>query len=467
MADVAPNTIEKALALNLDPLKYGTVVEIGAGQEVARWFFQAGAAAGTIAKTMSAYDMKFSDEIYGADPDGRYVSRARLERMLAQEYELLISRLGDHRAEESTYFAFADTVAAMGYRSRAECHGWLGVRLQYTPGAAPDEIILHVRMLDDTNVEQQEALGILGVNLIYGAFFLAEWPERLLQSLTDDIKWGRIEIDFVEFRGPRLGKIDNRVMALELVKASVAQAVLFDASGRPVVPADTLYRHDVMAIRGEFRPILKADMAMLDSALARFSADGSSGGEETVRLAELTMARNANEGEIDTKEFLDRVRMLSALGFHVLVSEYFRFFRVRQFLARYTKGAVAIVTDTDGFADIIREDYYDGLTGGMMEALGNLFTPPATVYVHPKVEGDQIVTLDTMPVDENLQSLVAYLRERKFVVPIKAAETGRFERNAATVHDDLQHGGSAWRDAVPDAARDTIVAEKLLGFPGD
>ena len=127
MPNDAPNTIEKALALNLDPLKYGTLIEIGAGQEVARWFFQAGAAAGTIAKTMSAYDMNFSDAIYGASSDKRYVSRQRLEKMLAQEYDLIISRVKKRRPEGSTFFSFANTVAAQSFEKHEKCHGWMGV----------------------------------------------------------------------------------------------------------------------------------------------------------------------------------------------------------------------------------------------------------------------------------------------------------------------------------------------------
>ena len=215
MSENTQSTIEKALAINLDSLSYGTLVEIGAGQEVARWFFQAGGAAGTVAKTMSAYDMKFSDEIYGVSTDRRYVSRARLERMLEREFDLLVSRVEDTRPEGSRFFAFADTVVARGYKKAGECHGWMGIRLQLTPKAPPDEIILHVRLLDDTNVEQQEALGIIGVNLIHAAFTHIDTPEGLMRRLTDNLKLGRIEIDLIEFRGPTLGRIDNRLMALE------------------------------------------------------------------------------------------------------------------------------------------------------------------------------------------------------------------------------------------------------------
>ena len=158
---------QKALAINLDPAIYGTIVEIGAGQEVARQFFAAGGAAGTLAKTMSAYDMKVSDEIYGEV--SRYVSRERLEQMLLREFDLLVQRLGTVRPVNSTFFTYAATVAAKSYGRTSEWHGWVGLRLQLRPAETPSEIVLHVRMLDDNSQLQSEMLGMLGVNLIYGA----------------------------------------------------------------------------------------------------------------------------------------------------------------------------------------------------------------------------------------------------------------------------------------------------------
>lgn len=419
MPEDVPSTLEKALAINLDPLKYGTIVEIGAGQEVSRWFFQAGGAAGTIAKTMSAYDMKFSDDIYGVVSDRRYVSRPRLELMLKHEYDLIISRIGDHRPAGSTFFAFANTVTAQGFQKQDECHGWLGIRLQSAPKSPPDDIILHVRMLDDTNVEQQDALGVLGVNLVYGAYFYADRPERFLRSLMDNLKWGRLEIDLVEFSGPTLGSIDNRLMALELVKASLTRAVLFDPDGKVVIPADALHKRSVLAIRGAFHPVSINDVEMFNHAKARFFSRPAIAEKATVFMAEITMADLANDGEVDTSDFLSRVLELRTLGFHVLISEFFRYFRVRQYLTHHTTGAVAIVTDVDGFSDIIRENYYEGLSGGILEALGKLFSPGTNAYVYPVLREGRIVTLDDMEIADHLRPLVSYLRERGHVIAIK------------------------------------------------
>jgi len=422
MPDITLSTIEKALAINLDPLKYGTVAEIGAGQEVARWFFQAGAAAGTVAKTISAYDMKFSDEIYGSEPSGRYVSQSRLERMLTQEFDLIITRIEDHRPDDSTFFAFADTVAARGFRSKGECHGWMGIRIQSSPRAEPDDIFLHIRLLDDTNLEQQEALGVLGVNLIHSAYFLAEsladHPELFLSSLKDNLKWGRIEIDYMELHGPTLGLIDAQHIAPELVKASLTRAVLFNADRDVVMPADAFYKRSVLGMRCDIRAGTDADMKMFESAKTAFLAQSGVTEEKSLFLAEISMSHDEEAEDFDTKEILSRVEALSDLGFHVLVSKYFRYFRIRQYLARYTREAVALITDVDGFADVIREENYEGLVGGFLEGLGKLFPSETTMYVDLDRNGSGRVMLDDMTIAEHLRPLVAYLRACGYVVPL-------------------------------------------------
>ena len=421
MAETATSTIEKALALNLDPLKYGTIVEIGAGQEVARWFFQAGAAAGTVAKTMSAYDMKFSDEIYGTASDQRYVSRGRLERMLEQEFDLVVSRIQDHRPDDSTFFAFADTVAAQGFKTRAECHGWLGVRFQCEPRATPDEILIHVRMLDDTNLEQQEALGIVGVNLIHGAFFHRDNPAELLRSLVDGMKWGRVEIDLVEMRGPKLDAFDNRLLALELVKASLARAVLFDPDGKVVIPADALYKHRVLAMRGTYYTVEPTDIDMFTHAKMQFSAQHTDADSDILCLAEMTMAQLANDQNIDTGDFLARVNRLSEAGYYVLISEFFRYFRVSQYFSRYSRKPAAIVTDLEGLGDIFREDYYGGLSGGILESLGQLFTRQTVLYVYPSgpsPDSGGSMQIDDLPIADAMRPLLTYLMDRRQIVLI-------------------------------------------------
>ena len=225
-------TNRKALAINLDEPKYGTFAEIGAGQEVARHFFQAGGAAGTVAKSLSAYDMKFSDAFYGKS--ARYVSRERLELMLNREYDLLVQRLEELRGDRSSFFVFADTVAARSFKGTNECHGWMGVRFQTEPKGPPNEVILHVRMLDRENILQQQALGVIGVNLLYGTFYLAKDQDGFVRSLADGLGQGRIEVDMINFAGPLFADVDNRIMSLKLVEHALTNAVLFSPKGEVI-----------------------------------------------------------------------------------------------------------------------------------------------------------------------------------------------------------------------------------------
>jgi hypothetical protein len=417
MTEPVYTAIEKALAINLNPLHYGTIVEIGAGQEVARWFFQAGAAAGTIAKSMSAYDMVFSDEIYGPSPNKRYVSRSRLERMLEREYDLTVDRVADHRDDESRYFAFADTVAAQSYQKRAECHGWLGVKFQMKPQAEPDEIILHVRMLDDTNLEQQEAIGILGVNLIYGAYHYGDDPVKLLNSLKDDLKWGRLEIDLIEFNGPSYEKVDNRLMALELVQSSQARAVMFDPEGNVVIPAEALYKHRILAMRGKFETLEQRDVDRFSHAKSRFEKRDPKAQKPVISLAEMSTSHLANEGEVDTEKFLERVTKLAEAGYHVLISELYRYFRVRQFLARYTREEVALVSGAAEIHDIFFEENYEGLAGGVLEGLGQTFTDKTVAYIYPD-EGIAL-KIGSLPVSDHMRPLVSYFHDNGQIELVK------------------------------------------------
>src|SRR5438552_1769310 len=300
-------TDEKALRINLDPTKYGTFAEIGAGQEVARRFFYVGGASGTIAKTMSAYDMIFSDAIYG--PAQRYVSRARLQTMLDHEYNLLIERLDAKFGTEKTFFVFADTVAARSFKQRSESHGWLGVRFQFEPRGQPSQIIIHVRLLDQTNVEQQEALGVIGVNLLYGAFYHRQ-PEKLISSLHENLSLGRIEVDMIKFSGPAFQSVDNRLMSLRLVSQGLTDAVMFKADGETVQPAEIFYKRAILVERGNFRPVTYATNDMLDGARRVFLKYCDCSDDQVVVLMEMTLENLLADGQVDDADFLARVALL-------------------------------------------------------------------------------------------------------------------------------------------------------------
>ncbi len=465
MQDEVNSTLQKALEINLDPHKYGTIAEIGAGQEIARFFFQAGGAAGTLAKTMSAYDMQFSDAIYGEEENGRYVSRSRLEKMLEKEFRLLGERIQDSRPKNSCFFAIADTVKAAGYKTRGQCHGWLGIRAQLYPGAPPSDIILHVRMLDNSNRQQQFALGVLGVNLIYGAFTHYRNPERLVETLMDNLDPGRIEINMINFQGPYFDEIDNRLMALHLVKSNMTGAVMFSPEGEVLPPSDALYKKHCLLFRGSFRPITNVNMDMARCGKEQFINEDQTDEERMVLLAELTMANLMNEGEIDTQDFLARVDMLGAQGFTVLISNYLRFFRLRSYLNEFTKRKIGIVLGVPNIKDIFDEKYYTDLEGGILEAFGKLFSGNIRLYVYPVLGDDgELVTLENVRVSNRVRLLLRHLVENSCIVPLEGANTELMQIQSRDVLKAIRQGRTNWKDAVPEVVYETIVSKRLFNF---
>src|SRR5437763_8230614 len=395
-------TDEKALQINLDPSKYGTFAEIGAGQEVARRFFRVGGAAGTVAKTMSAYDMTFSDAIYGRA--GRYVSRARLQTMLDHEYDLLIERLDSQFGAEKTFFVFADTVAARSFKQRSESHGWLGVRFQSEPRSQPSEIIIHVRLLDEANVDEQEALGVIGVNLVHGAFYHRQ-PEELISSLQENLGPGRIEVDMIKFSGPLFQSVDNRLMSLQLVSQGLTNAVMFKADGETVQPAEVFYKKAILVERGSFRPVTYATNDMLDGARRVFLAQCDCSEDEVLVLMEMTVENLLADGQVDHADFLARVDILRALGRTVLIAKFGEYYRLATYLFRYTNRAIGLVMGVPSLIEILNEKYYTNLEGGMLEALGRMFKGGQKLYVYPRIDEatGKIVTATQVKVAPNLR----------------------------------------------------------------
>ena len=312
------STQEKALAINLDAAKFGTFAEIGAGQEVARWFFHVGHASATVAKSMSAYDMVISDIIYG--PTDHYVSRARLESMLDHEWAQLLERLDPVRGERSGFFVFADTVATRSRTRNQDGQGWMGMRFQAQPRAPFSQIIIHVNLLDQVPVSEQEALGILGVNLVYGAFHQQQ-PEALMKMLMEGLSRQRVDIDMIKFSGPAFEKVDNRLASLQLVELGLTDATMFTAQGEVVQPAEVLYKKPVLISRGRFRPITNVGIDMLNGAVERFKKIPGVDGDPVVLMGMTLQDLDTGHG-IDRRDFLDRADMLGALGKTVMVSNY-------------------------------------------------------------------------------------------------------------------------------------------------
>lgn len=460
------DTHQKALAVNLDPKRYGTFAEIGAGQEVVRWFFRVGGAAGTIAKSMSAYDMAVSDAIYGQAK--RYVCRERLQSMLDYEHSLNIERLRDSRGDTTAFFTFADTVSAKGYKSTSECHGWIGVKYQAHPRDQDSQIIMHVRMLDNEMALQQEALGIVGVNLLYGAFFMHHDPDRLLESLLDNLTTDRIEIDMIEFSGIEFRHVDNRMMSLKLVQLGLSGAAMFGPTGVVLQPSEALYKKHVLVERGSFRPVTHVNMDMMTCARDAFAQSVSGTKPQVMELMEITMRnlREAGSGAVDYKDFLARADVLAAAGQTVLISDYFEYYRLCSYLRRCTNGSIGIVLGAGSLATLFDEKYYAHLEGGILESFGRLFKNDTRIYVYPFLnpETKGLITVDNMELSAELKMLYGYLVERGCIRQLDGYNPeylGIFSRD---VLRKIANGDDTWEEAVPGPIADIIKRRSYFGY---
>src|SRR5437868_10002290 len=462
-AEMDVGTNKKAFQINLDAKRYGTFAEIGAGQEVARRFFFVGGASGTIAKTMSAYDMTFSDAIYG--PTGRYVSRIRLGTMLDHEYKLLIERLDQKLGAQRYFFVFADTVAARSFKEHNEAHGWLGVRFQTESRGEPSQIIIHVRMLDEANVDQQEALGVTGVNLIYGAFYHAK-PEELISSLQENLVPGRIEVDVIKFSGPAFSHVDNRLMSLQLVSQALTDAVMFQADGETVQPAEVFYKKAILVERGNFRPVTYATNDMLDGARRKFLQESGCAESELIVLMEMTLENLLAEGQLNHADFLARVDILGALGRTVLISKFGEYYRLSSYLTRYTSKMVGLVMGVPSLMEIFDEKYYLNLEGGILEALGRMFKGALKLYVYPMIEeaSGKIITATQIKVAPNLRSLFQYLIDNQYVQEITDYHREYLRIHPHDVLAKLQSGDSNWERMVPPEVVHMIKNREFFGY---
>ena len=463
MTTERPTTGRKALAVNLDPRRYGSFAEIGAGQEVVRWFFRVGAAAGTIAKSMSAYDMSVSDAIYGTC--SRYVCRQRLQDMLDREHALNLERLQESRGESTAFFAFADTVSARNFHGTNECHGWMGIRFQAHPGDEDSQIILHVRMLDTENALQQEALGIVGVNLLYGAFFLNHEPDQLIESLLDNLSTQRIEIDMIEFSGIAFRHVDNRVMSLRLVQLGLSDAAMFSADGSVLQPSEVLYKKPILVERGSFRPVTNVNVDMLESAQKQFAQDPDVDAEEVVTLAEITMRNLKANGEIDLRDFLERVDVLAASGMTVLISNYFEYYRLAAYLSQHTKKKIAITMGAASLVELFDEKYYTSLDGGILESFGRLFKNDLKLLIYPLLDNEtgELTTVENLRIADELRPLYQYLVDKREIEQLYHFNPAHLSTFSREVLRQIQNNEPGWIDHVPEEVAEVIQRRGFFG----
>jgi hypothetical protein len=464
MSEEKLNAGQKALQINLDARRYGTFAEIGAGQETARWFFRVGGATGTVAKTISAYDMTVSDAIYG--PADLYVSRKRLQAMLDYEWDLLLQRLEKSRGDKCTFFVFANTVATRGFAGKNEGHGWLGVRFQTQSHEKSSQIIIHVRLLDAENARAQETLGIIGVNLLYGAFYLNGNPAKLVASLMDDLTRERIEVDMIKFSGPCFSGLDNRLMALQLVEQNLTEAAMFTAQGETIIPSEVLYKKPVLVERGSFRPMTKVALDVLERALDQFRCEPQLQGEEPIVLLEMTLRQLLVDEKMDNRDFLDRVDTLSALGKPVLISSFRRYHRLVEYLSRHTQKMIGLPLGVTRLRDVLDERFYADLPGGLLESLGTLFKNSAKLYVYPALDRHtgRVMTVENLELPPNLRHLYAHLLENGYIADIRKYNAELLASYSADVLTKIKARDAAWETLVPQPIAQVIKGKKLFGY---
>jgi hypothetical protein len=465
-------TKQKALAINLNNDIYGSFAEIGAGQDVAANFFKAGASSGTIAKTMSAYDMTFSDAIYGVQQIRRYVSEQRLISMLDHEYGLLIERLAAQRGDTTTFFAFSDTVSALNYNKTNDGHGWMGVRFQLEPNGAFNDVVIHVKLLDNDNNLQQQAVGILGVNLIYACFYYNEVPPVFLLSLIDNLSRDRIQIDMIRFEGPNFTKVDNRLMSLHLVKYGFSDAAVFGPDGKNLQPTEALYKKHIVVIRGRFRPIINVHLDMLNTGVKQFLQEPDVDKDNVIVITELTLQslkeRNADQtAEIDEKDFLDRVDILCSLGQTVLISNFHEYYKLVAYLSKITKLKLGVVLGYPNLEYIFSEEHYRDLAGGILESFATLFSRKVKLFIYPTLRNGVIWNCLRFYPPPHLIDLFRYLIANNKIEDIRHYNENNLSVQTDKVLQLIKQGSKGWEEYVPADVATMIKDRSLFGYASE
>lgn len=461
------STNRKALRINLDQSIYGTFAEIGGGQEVSRNFFTAGGASGTVAKTISAYDKKFSDNIYNKNKPGRYVSLGRLEKMLITELDEIREVL-DLTENKQRYFAFANTVATINYKKDNYSHGWLGLRFQLKEQAEPNEVIMHVNLHENDALLQQQSLGILGVNFIFACYYFHDRPNVFLKSLLDNLSPDRVEITLVRMTGPDLKYVDNRLLSVQLVNNGMTNATMFDRNGDVQQPSDMLYKKNVLAFRGSFRPITYVGFDMLKTSYGMFKRDEDYEKETTVSLCEMTMNNLLEEGELDETDFLDRVDMLNGMGQNVMVSNFREYYKLVSYFSQFRINNLRVVIGIPTFINVLEKKYYSNLRGGILEAFGKLFVNNMKLYVYPTKDDEtgELITSRNLPLEDDLKYLYKYLMENRKIIDLEGVKTDRLHIKSKEVLKMIKNNTGKWEEMVPVYIEEFIKTNDLFGYNG-
>ncbi len=460
---------QKALRINLDPEIYGIFAEIGAGQEVVRHFFRAGGASGTIAKTMSAYDKDFSDAIYGREKFGRYVCEPRLRQMLDHEYQLIIERLSREKHPTKRFFAFANTMATIDFQKRFQGHGWMGMKFQTAADKEPNTVVVHIRLHEPESGLQQETIGVIGVNLIYGCYFYHNNSKELLKSLYDNLNRDQVEIDMVQMDGPDFANVDNRILSLQLVKNGMTDAVIFNPDRTNMQAADVLYKKNILTIRGSFRPVTKVNFDMILKGYNKFVTEPRVDKEKLQVLFEITLNNLSADGEIDEQDFIDRADILCTLGQTVLISNYQEYYKLVDYFSHHTKNRMGLIMGVDNLLALFNEKYYRDLKGGILEAFGILFTRDLKIYLYPRRESDdsELITTKNFPVHPRIKPLYDYLVYNGRIVDIEDHDDSVLQISSREVLRMIREGEPNWEPMVPNFVDTIIKSNQLFGYHPD
>ena len=460
-----PTTKQKALKINLNDNIYGTFAEIGAGQETVRQFFRAGGASSTIAKSISAYDKDFSDAIYGIEDDKRYVTENRLRKMLDWETSLIEERLTRDKHPEKLFFSYANTVATIDFAKKFKGHGWVGLRFQIEPNGDYNEIILHIRFKENDARLQQETLGVLGTNLIYSAFYKYNQPKKILKYLYDNLNKDQLEIDTINFSGPVFKEVDNRLISLQLVKGGMTDAVMFSPEGKNVLPAKILYKKNILALRGSFRPVTKVNVEMYLNSIKLFLKQKNVELEKTQVVFEITLSNLKSDGEIDEQDFLDRAKLLCSLGQTVLISDFKEYYKLVEYFSLYTKKKIGITMGINNLIEIFNPKYYTKLSGGILEAFGKLFFKNVKVFAYPMLdENGQIVNSDNLKVHPRMKELYKFFKYNGKVEDVVDYDIKHLKIFSREVLKLINSGDPKWEDMLPKGVSKLIKEQKLFGY---
>ncbi len=463
-----PSLKTKALRINLNENIYGTFAEIGAGQETVRHFFRAGGGSGTIAKAMSAYDKDFSDAIYGIEEDGRYVTEARLRKMLNHEMDLIEKRITRDKHPNKMFFSFANTVTTIDFAKQYKGHGWVGIKYQIEPDQFYNDILIHFRFKENDARLQQETLGILGTNLIYGAYYKHHEPKKLLRYLYDHLDKDQIEIDTINFSGPAFRGVDNRLMSLQLVKNNMTDAVMFAPDGNNVLPARVLYKKNILALRGSYRPVTKVNIDMFEKSYDMFIKENKVDPDNTQVVFEITLSNLRAEGEIDEQDFLDRAKLLCSLGHTVLISNFQEYYKLVEYFSQYSKNRMGLAMGVNNLVDIFDEKYYRHLSGGILEAFGKLFFKDLRVYLYPMVNDDGTLTnSENLKVHPRMKELYKFFKYNGKVVDITDHDPTILSIFSRTVLKAISEGTEGWESMLPEGVAKTIKEKRLFGYEAE